>query len=475
MRAVTLVALVVLAGATTAADPPAVRTRMRVAVVPFQLPADVAAKVAGRTLDDLLLKAGLDGYWFRAVAPGSGLEAVFERRRQEIVADPGEALKATVGDIGADAVLIPSVSRVGGEWVGTAKWVDARTFAVRVVEGRVAGGDEKLTDLPAALWRAADAPPLRATLRHRNGMLQLAFRPDGKRVFTLTHDNDFQAWDAGGRLEVEYTHTGLRPSQESFKRDGNLEWDSRGRALLARPDGSVLLTAQTDASPTGEDGSRGAYEHQVRDALTGRVVRTFRHNSDWVHTTVFSPADDRIAYGSCYIFCAVDPAAPGPDFHAAKVRDKEACVKSVAFSPDGKLLAGVLTSTARVVDAAGATVADFPVGETVRSVAFSFDGKVLATATNKGVIRFWDVAGKKPTGSLDHPGGVAAVAFSPDGKLFAAGCEDKTARVWELATGRLVATLPHDGEVGRVVFSPDGKLLATISTDKLARLWDLAP
>jgi parallel beta-helix repeat protein len=70
----------------------------------------------------------------------------------------------------------------------------------------------------------------------------------------------------------------------------------------------------------------------------------------------------------------------------------------------------------------------------VNSVAFSPDGRLLASGSYDATIKLWEVA----TGSLvriltGHTGGVESVAFSPDGRLLASGSGDKTIRLWDIS------------------------------------------
>ena len=157
-------------------------------------------------------------------------------------------------------------------------------------------------------------------------------------------------------------------------------------------------------------------------------------------------------------------------------------VNSVAFSPDGKILAsGSVDRTAQLWDVATRRRIGYPLVTytgVVNSVAFSPDGQILATGSDDDIFRLWNVATHQANGppTLGGNGPVTSVAFSPDGTTLATSSDDGTVRLWSVTTqrqrGRSI-TVPG-GLVHSVAFSRDGTMLATVGTDGKARLWNVA-
>ncbi|CUE72149.1 Hypothetical protein, putative [Bodo saltans] len=78
----------------------------------------------------------------------------------------------------------------------------------------------------------------------------------------------------------------------------------------------------------------------------------------------------------------------------------------------------------------------------VMSVAFSPDGTLLATGSGDKRINLWCVGKAVLSATLSgYIGAVTSVAFSPNGMLLASGSSDNTTMLWRVADGTVCATL----------------------------------
>ena len=111
----------------------------------------------------------------------------------------------------------------------------------------------------------------------------------------------------------------------------------------------------------------------------------------------------------------------------------------------------------------------------VLSVAFSPDGTLLAAGDTKGEIRLYRVAdGEQLLLFKGHTNWIPSLAFSPDGSILASSSTDYTVKLWNINTGQCLKTLQeHNDEVWSIDFSLDGNLLASGSDDDTIKLWNI--
>jgi len=171
-------------------------------------------------------------------------------------------------------------------------------------------------------------------------------------------------------------------------------------------------------------------------------------------------------------------------------------VRTIAFSPDGRLLAtgsGWPEGDRKVIvwDAASGKMMwtyDFgqerlaieagpqeKIGE-VHSVATSPDGKFVAAGGVGGVVVLCDAkTGKLIQKLTGHKGTIYQLRFTPDGKFLIGASRDKNIHIWDLATGQQVKNLEgHTNWVRGIDITKDGKLMASCGRDNTVRLWNVA-
>ncbi|HKE17169.1 MAG TPA: protein kinase [Kofleriaceae bacterium] len=254
--------------------------------------------------------------------------------------------------------------------------------------------------------------------------------------------------------------------------------ESRGRELLlgqARalletdPTASVALLKRYPARARGSEEVRAI----ALDAESRGVARhVLSLHADAVRDVAFSPDGAQVASAGADGALFLWDVATGA---GQRLYTSHTAISNVLFDPSGRYLAVSLGPLPGMLlwDRRQRTSRRLPLEDDVYTIAFSPDGAVLAGGAIGGAIYLWGVADGVPRALTGHDAWIMSVDFSPDGQRLLSTSQDGTARIWTLATGAArVLALGAQGYNGS--FSPDGRWAAVGCEDGRVHLYSVA-
>jgi WD40 repeat protein len=317
-----------------------------------------------------------------------------------------------------------------------------------------------LTPLALPTGGMAQQWPVATLMGHTRGIRSVAFSLDGKLLASGSEENTIRIWDVASGLERR------------------------------RLDGHKGVVSSIAFSPDGKTLASGSYDETIKlwDFNTGEELATFE-KTYLPYCIGFSSDGKTLASTSSQGISVWDLAT-----HKVKssLASESFPLLRVAFSPDGKLLAGAggRNYSFEIWDVGTGKIKSAQSrGKGIPSsycVAFSHDSKVLAWGGDDYTVTLLHMStGIQQTISFNNPEKmppysrlhgpprlVYSVAFSPDSRLLAVASYDCAVKVWSLKKGnKPLSLVGNDDMVWSVAFSPDGKLLASGGGDGTVRLW----
>ena len=229
---------------------------------------------------------------------------------------------------------------------------------------------------------------------------------------------------------------------------------------LAPPFGQFL-----DFSPDGATLAVGNWDGPVRlfDVKTQQSLSALQPDSERVTVLAFSKDGHWLAAGY-RIWTTLWNTARLTESKRLETRNR---LGSIAFSPDSTLLAGGYEWHDGVeiwsVDD-GRSKERIPIGPPssenvpfIQSIAFSPDGNLLALGGYEGAL-VWNLRSRRKQFVVD--GCAISVAFSPDGTTLAMGGE-RSLRYWNIESAKEIGAFSSPSLIRSLVYSPNGTLIAT--------------
>jgi WD40 repeat protein/transcriptional regulator with XRE-family HTH domain len=287
-------------------------------------------------------------------------------------------------------------------------------------------------------------------------------------------------------------------------------WEIKSGECIKTLQGHISRVWTLAFSPNGNLLASGGNEGNIKlwDIRSGQCFQTLQGHRGNIWALAFSPDGSRLVSGSLDRTVKLWKIKRS----SAKYRNYEeededsnclitleghgGWVFSVAFSPDGKLLAsGCAGGEVKLWEAStGEPLETFKLGNShIYLLKFSPDGKALLGCSEDELVRIWEVKTAQTLLSLNSEGQVnyvQAIDFNWANQTLVIGQDDQTIKVWKLNESGLTSeqiavrdkagtdtTLqilnPEQGQLFSLVLSADGNLLASGSDDGTINLWGM--
>jgi WD40 repeat protein len=313
---------------------------------------------------------------------------------------------------------------------------------------------------------------------HNGGVIfGVCWHPDGNRFASVDEQRQIRLWKQDGALlraapsypdlshsSVKWSHDGEFVASTSDGQRGIWLWNARGVSQAIIKGGRPIAWHPTKCQIAGRDGN----DLQLWDSQ-GKLLSTAVQTNSSPWSVAWSPDGKLLAVGDQ--FGLVEIWEPGRKRLATWQGHESGMISDIAWSPDGNaLVTGSADSTARFWKRDGTPGIVMKQPGQCRSVAWNPTGDRIAVSSDTTGI--WNLDGTSGPALKGLSNGYS-VDWSPDGKRLVTGSYDRTVRLWSDEGLPQSVLREHDCIVHSVDWSPTGSHFASAADDGTTIVWDV--